>query len=120
MNPSGKDDERLLTPEELSTVRTSTLFARTAPSAHLFKLWRLAGRQLFNTVQGRFGFTLRGVRAGDQVVVLDGSPTPHVIRRVEERDGGERYRFVGDAYVHGLMYGEARDVDGESSEMVFV
>jgi hypothetical protein len=54
------------------------------------------------------------------VVVLDGSPTPHVARRVGDRGGRERYVFVGDAYVHGLMYGEAGELGIEEWELVFV
>jgi hypothetical protein len=60
------------------------------------------------------------VREGDLVVVLDGSPTPHVARRVGDRGGRERYVFVGDAYVHGLMYGEAGELGIEEWELVFV
>ena len=86
----------------------------------MLKLCRLAERQLFNTAQGRFGFTLKGVREGDLVVVLEGSPTPHVVRRVDDREGSERYVFVGDAYVHGLMYGEAGELGVEERELVFV
>ena len=54
------------------------------------------------------------------VVVLEGSPTPHVVRRVDDREGSERYMFVGDAYVHGLMYGEAGELGVEERELVFV
>ena len=60
------------------------------------------------------------MREGDLIVVLDGSPTPHVVRRIEDRGGSERYEFVGDAYVHGLMYGEAEELGLEERELVFV
>jgi hypothetical protein len=60
------------------------------------------------------------VQEGDLVVVLEGSPTPHVIRRAGNRDGSERYVFVGDAYVHGLMCGEAEELVIEKRELVFV
>ena len=37
-----------------------------------------------------------------------------------DRDGEERYRFVGDAYVHGLMHGEVLEMGVEEKKMVFV
>ncbi|KAG9199536.1 hypothetical protein G6514_008394 [Epicoccum nigrum] len=112
---------KYLTAEEWATLRSSPLQAEATPeAAHLLKLCRLAERQLFNTARGRFGFALRGVQEGDLVVVLEGSPTPHVVRRAGNRDGSERYVFVGDAYVHGLMYGEAEELVIEKRELVFV
>ena len=60
------------------------------------------------------------MQAGDLVCVLSGSSTPHVLRRVDNRDGCERYRFVGDAYVHGLMYGEIEKMDLKERDFVFV
>jgi hypothetical protein len=91
-----------------------------APFVHFLKLLRLADRHLFNTTQGRFGFTSRGVRPGDLVAVLNGSQTPHVIRKVDDRNGEKRYMFVGDAYVDGLMYDEARQLDIEERDIVFI
>lgn len=31
---------------------------------------------------------------------------PYLIRAVDDADGN-RFRFVGEAYVHGIMHGEA-------------
>ncbi|KAK1830339.1 heterokaryon incompatibility protein-domain-containing protein [Podospora conica] len=42
-------------------------------------------------------------RSGDQLWVLDGAKTPVVLRRV----GDTSYEFLGEAYVHGMMHGEA-------------
>jgi hypothetical protein len=39
---------------------------------------------------------------------------------VEGRDGGARYIFVGDAYVSGLMYGEADKMDVDEVDIVLV
>ena len=78
-------------------------------------------RQLFLTKDGRFGFTLRGVKPGDVVCVFDGAPTPHVLRKTSEADdASERWRFVGDAYVHDLMDREADAMDVESRDIVLV
>ncbi|KAF3043882.1 hypothetical protein E8E11_006143 [Didymella keratinophila] len=80
----------------------------------------LDGRQIFQSVHGRLGFVIRGVRPGDLVCVLNGSPTPHVIRKPEDREADERYRLVGDAYVHGLMYGEVEEMGIEARRFVFI
>ena len=39
----------------------------------------------------------------DEVWVLNGAKTPVVLRKMGER----RYEFLGEAYVHGMMHGEA-------------
>jgi hypothetical protein len=73
------------------------------------------------TKEGRFGFTIRGVESGDMVCVFDGAPIAHVIRKVEDwSDIEETWRCVGDAYVHGLMYGEADDMDIEERDVTLV
>jgi hypothetical protein len=76
--------------------------------------------QLFNTENGRIGFTCTGVQEGDVACVFNHSPTPHVLRRVENRDGERRYRFVGDAYVHGLMCEESDGMEVEEVDVVLV
>jgi hypothetical protein len=78
-----------------------------------------SGRQFFKMQNHKMGLALRGVQAGDMVCLLSGAPTPHVIRRVRERDD-EVYRFVGDAYVDGMMHGEADTEDLEICDLVFV
>lgn len=81
---------------------------------------RVSRRRFFNTLDGKFGFTMPDVQPGDIVCVLNGSPTPHVIRRVDDRDSQERYKFVGDAYVHGLMHGEVDKMAIEARKVTFV
>lgn len=76
--------------------------------------------QLINTTDGRFGFTCTGVRPGDVVCVFNDSVSPFVLRRVEDRNGEARYMFVGDAYVHKLMYGEADSMDIVEEDIVLV
>jgi hypothetical protein len=46
--------------------------------------------------------------------------SPFVLRKVDDKDGNERYKFVGDAYVHGLMYGEADGTDVHEENILFV
>lgn len=55
------------------------------------------------TYQGRMGLAIRGAREGDIIVIARGGQVPYVVRRRE--DWG--FTFVGEAYVHGVMDGEA-------------
>jgi hypothetical protein len=51
------------------------------------------------------GMFPEGTVNGDVVCAIMGATTPFVIRPEE----GGTYRFVGEAYVHGLMNGEIFD-----------
>jgi hypothetical protein len=82
-------------------------------------MFRSGGRQFFKMQNHKMGLTLRGVQVGDLVCLLSGAPTLHVIRRVRERED-DVYRFVGDAYVDGMMHGEADTEDLEACDLVFV
>jgi hypothetical protein len=82
-------------------------------------MYSSGGRQFFKMQNHTMGLTLEGVHAGDLVCLLSGAPTPHVIRRVRERED-DVYRFVGDAYVDGMMHGEADTEDLEARDLVFV
>ncbi len=42
---------------------------------------------------------------GDLVCVFLGGRTPYILRPAKEH----KYRFVGECYFHGIMYGEALD-----------
>ncbi|KAF2022469.1 hypothetical protein EK21DRAFT_119733 [Setomelanomma holmii] len=79
----------------------------------------LQDRQLFLTENERIGFTLKGVQEGDLVCVFNNAWVPHVLRRANDRES-EKYRFVGDAYVHGLMYGAADEMDLEVRDITLV
>ncbi|KAK5997802.1 Heterokaryon incompatibility 6-like protein [Cladobotryum mycophilum] len=66
----------------------------------------------------RFAVTARGyyvlgpdaLQVGDVVVVLHGGRTPFILRRAE--DGGPGWTLIGECYAHGLMNGEALDLQG--------
>ncbi|KAI1031855.1 hypothetical protein LB504_000149 [Fusarium proliferatum] len=62
--------------------------------------------KIFVTETGYVGFGPRCMRPGDVVCVLFGGRTPYVIRPTAAPD---EYLFLGPAYVHGLMDGEAID-----------
>lgn len=114
--------DQAYTQSELETLEQNPLERLSVSPTYtiIINLMHLAQRLLFNTTLGRFGFTSKGVQPGDLLCVLSGSPTPHVIRRVDDRDGEERYSFVGDAYVHDMMHGEVDGMDLEDKRLVFV
>jgi hypothetical protein len=60
------------------------------------------GRKLFSTGNGFLGLGPRVLKEGDVCCILFGAPVPFVLRRV-----GDQYKLVGEAYVHGVMKGEA-------------
>ena len=59
-------------------------------------------RRLFITDSGYMGLTHRSNQVGDKVYVLLGGDMPFVIR-----PKGSHFLFRGEAYVHGIMDGEA-------------
>ncbi|KAL5313189.1 hypothetical protein ACEPPN_018922 [Leptodophora sp. 'Broadleaf-Isolate-01'] len=69
-------------------------------NAHLAAI---TGRRLFQSDGGWIGLIPVSARKGDEVWLIPGSKVPLVLRRVP---GKMLYEFLGEAYVHGIMYGE--------------
>jgi hypothetical protein len=61
------------------------------------------GRKLFGTKEGYIGVGDVTLQADDLVCVLFGGRVPFILRKMEEG----HYRFVGECYLHGIMFGEA-------------
>lgn len=74
------------------------------------------GRRLFMTGSGLFGLGSMSLgqdsNSKDEVWILMGARVPFILRKVE----GNRYKIVGEAYVHGIMYGEGYDYYAELGE----
>jgi hypothetical protein len=66
------------------------------------------GRRMFRTKSGYLGMAGPRVLPGDVVTVVRGSKAPVVMRR-KGGDASGTWELVGDAYVHGIMRGEAVD-----------
>lgn len=80
-----------------------------------------AGRQLFTTADGRFGFGHMGIREGDVVCIFNGAPTAHVLRKASgSGDGDGTYTLAAAAYVHGMMNGEIKKLGLEAEEIRLV
>ena len=72
---------------------------------HVHNAW---GRCLFTTKKiGAMGLCPQMARRKDLVVFLHGARTPYIIR--PRRNG--KFRFVGECYLHGFMYGNAMNRD---------
>ncbi|KAE9378651.1 hypothetical protein N431DRAFT_146487 [Stipitochalara longipes BDJ] len=61
-----------------------------------------SGRKVFCTKQGMLGLGPAVLRDGDLCCVLFGAQVPCILRNTEGN-----YKLVGEAYVHGVMKGEA-------------
>ncbi|EPE35168.1 heterokaryon incompatibility protein [Glarea lozoyensis ATCC 20868] len=59
-------------------------------------------RKPFITCKGFVGLAPKHAEAGDIVVVFSGAKFPYVIRKCDD----EKYVLIGEAFVHGVMYGE--------------
>ncbi|RYO79649.1 hypothetical protein DL764_010003 [Monosporascus ibericus] len=59
--------------------------------------------RIFRTEEQHFGNGPRAVENGDQVWILSGAKVPVILRPTNEG----RWKVVGEAYVHGIMQGEA-------------
>lgn len=60
-------------------------------------------RRPFVTAKGHLGLGPDGIKAGDVVALVIGSQVPFVFREIT--DG--KYKLIGEAYVDGIMDGEA-------------
>jgi len=73
-----------------------------------------AERRPFLTVKGFVGLAPKHVENGDLIVIFPGAKFPYVLRRCD--DG--MCILVGEAFVHGIMYGEFMSKDPEIEEFV--
>lgn len=62
-------------------------------------------RVFYTTHGGRVGLGPKHLQSGDTVLLLFGGGTPYIARK---RPTGKTYEFIGETYVDGIMYGEAK------------
>ncbi|KAI9703924.1 MAG: hypothetical protein M1820_005706 [Bogoriella megaspora] len=70
-------------------------------------------RRFFLTSEGNVGIGPRSIKPGDEVWLLPPERTFHVLRRLT----AEEHEMLGDAYVHGLMFGELAKYKSEEDLM---
>ncbi|KAF1942827.1 hypothetical protein EJ02DRAFT_421800 [Clathrospora elynae] len=117
--------------------------ARTTHEADFKMLWRKLSRQeggmhsnilfeslcgmtpnhaFFITKMGYMGIGPPHMAPGDQVWFLYGGKVPFIMRKTESQnvnDGRHKLHIVGDAYVHGVMDGEAV-ADGHQAHNIWI
>jgi len=71
-------------------------------------------RRLFKTSRGYLGIGHDSLLVGDYVAILPGSNVPFALRKVD----GNQYRLVGETYVHGIMHGEALEMNRWNLELI--
>ncbi|KAG9231580.1 hypothetical protein BJ875DRAFT_506607 [Amylocarpus encephaloides] len=64
-------------------------------------------RRLFVLKSGLVGLAPWDAATGDIVAILFGCRFPVILRRVGKRQGDKTYKLVGEAYIDGIMNGEA-------------
>jgi hypothetical protein len=94
---SNLEDSSQLSPLGLSA-------ADTAAAGEVIGRNVIRGHSFCVTRDGRVCNAMHAIAEGDSLVALAGYDKLFVLRPV-----GDKYRLIGDAYVHGLMYGEAYD-----------
>jgi hypothetical protein len=78
----------------------------------------MPGCKLLRTEESRFlGLGPQSLEIGDLVCVLAGGRVPYLIRPVNDEDN--EAQFVGEAYVHGIMHGEAVRAEGATVQELF-
>ncbi|EEU35878.1 uncharacterized protein NECHADRAFT_34976 [Fusarium vanettenii 77-13-4] len=74
-----------------------------------------AHRRLLVTSRGYLGLAPWNARVGDAIFVLKGGKTPFLLR--EHEAPGQEHRLVGEAFVYGIMAGEAVDLVPEVKQV---
>jgi hypothetical protein len=77
-------------------------------------------RKLFWTERGCVGLGLNGIQVGDDVRLVNGANVPYITRNCKVASGDFQL-LVCEAYVHGIMNGEALNFEGlKESLMILV
>lgn len=77
----------------------------------------------FVTRSRRVGIAPQTLKVGDEVWILSGGNTPFILRPCDkDADPGQSnyYTYVGDAYVHGIMLGEAATSHGSMQRSILL
>ena len=90
-------------------------------NAQHFERWigvSMTGRNFVTTSTGFMGLAPKAAVEGDHVVLMPGGKIPYVLRPIgrptvtdfdDGADTDDCYEFIGDCYMHGIMFGEAWD-----------
>lgn len=70
--------------------------------------YSILNRCLIRTAGGYIGLAASSARKGDKIALVQGGRVPLVLRRSLRLSAAD-WHFVGDTYIHGIMYGAAFD-----------
>ncbi|KAH8657720.1 heterokaryon incompatibility protein-domain-containing protein [Xylariales sp. PMI_506] len=98
----GPADGSIRRAEDL-TALSDMMAARTLPFENIVSDGSMHYRRLFATGYGHIGCGPQSMVAGDGIWIVAGCPSPLVLRKI----GSESFQIIGEAYVHGIMSGEA-------------
>jgi hypothetical protein len=77
------------------------------------------GRSYFSTQGGRVGLGPLHTKPVDVICIFYNGYTPYIIRPRGEGDTGESHMFIGEAYVDGIMSGEALEKEDKNPDEFF-
>ncbi|KAK1470736.1 heterokaryon incompatibility protein [Colletotrichum cuscutae] len=116
------ENSRMVMPTETSTQHSNMAIPEDSLSGSLIKdpLSKVvhliaSGRRLLETEKGYLGLGSAASEVDDEVWLIRGSRMPLLLRKSSAKTSyednirdtnGEKYVLVGEAYVHGIMYGE--------------
>ena len=109
--------------EELEKKNIKAYFADSVKSPQEYgaiakKIWEICThRALFVTSRGYIGLAPWNAKVGDSVIVAQGGKTPFLIR---ESTTAGTHSLVGEAYVYGIMGGEAFDISPKVEEIQLI
>lgn len=85
-----------------SPTQRSDVFSRLGPTQ---------SRRLVRSHLGYLGLCFLDVQPGDEIWLIAGGRTPFTLRPMASKSSHEprRFQFVGECFVHGLMFGETFD-----------
>ncbi len=81
---------------------------------YLMEMRFLRSCRPFISQTGYVGLAPPHAEPGDQICVFHGGISPYIIRSSCQDPQGPKYRLIGAAFVHGIMYGEAVEQDHDS------
>ncbi|KAG8531870.1 uncharacterized protein KY384_003506 [Bacidia gigantensis] len=98
---------------------TDTELRNQIDKAFWYDFVRVArNRRFCVTKQGYIGWVPSSAKEGDRICLLLGGQVPYVVRPHKKRKG--EWQFLGEAYVHGIMRGEAMQREGLNVETILL
>lgn len=79
------------------------------------------GQRRFAVTERKYmGIVPNGSKAGDIVCVLFGTKVPFILRECPAPGQQCKYQLVGEAYIHGMMDGQALDLDYNAVDFTII